>query len=188
MAERLYDTLFDNDEIVYDDGTLGGWWDVLGQSASTATGVGLSYLLGGGQGGQQGGCHAPAGCFQCTMTGQGDIAGCLDNLLVGPQGLYTLLVNGQIPNNQVLQLFQQAQAAVGNAQFFRQTDAYVQQVKTVLQGYIDRYQGTSTQGVPTTTNPATGQPAATQTATGGIDNTTLILLGGGLLLLMFLKN
>lgn len=180
MAVRIFDKrIFDNDP---NDHTLGfDWGGLIG--VGIQTGVGL--LQGQGQGGQ---CRAPAGCFQCQMTGQGDIAGCLDALFVGSGGLTTMLVNGRIPNDQVLSAHQQALAAISNAQLFKQTDAYLIQAKQVIQARIAAYQptgGTTTQ----TVIGANGQPVTvTVPASSGIDTTTILLVGGALALILMLKN
>ena len=167
--------------------------DTLGIDWGPIIGAGINYgtqFL--PQPNQHGGgaCHAPAGCFQCPMTGQGDIAGCIDQLLAQ---LYPMLVGGvnpnlggNIPNGQAYQAFQNGLAALNNPAFFAQgSDAYLRQAKAALTAAITRYQaanpnagtGGTTQQV--VTDPATGQQiVVTVPAAGGIDNTTLLLLGG----------
>lgn len=108
----------------------------------------------------QGGAHAPAckapqGCFQCRMTGRGDIAGCLDALLVP---LYTGLVNGKIPNQQVFQSFQAALAAISNDAYLdqRTTFAYLQDAKNVLTRLINEYVSANPNAAQSTDNGGTG--------------------------------
>jgi hypothetical protein len=141
------------------------------------------------QQGNAGACRAPAGCFQCKMTGQGDIAGCLDRVLNG--GIYLMLVNGQIPNAEVLNAFQQVLNGISNPSYFKQTDSYVQQAIQVLQGAIQRYQTTNLNSgtTPTGTNPtgaitggaSMGNVPASSPIVSGVPNSYLFIGGVAIL-------
>lgn len=152
------------------------------------TGIGVLNTIQGQTGGGGNACRSPAGCFQCQMTGQGDIAGCLDALLNG--NLYTMLtggdMRGEIPNNQVLQAFQNGLTAISNPALFKQSDRYLQSAKVALQGYIDRYRGRQQAGTSTTvmvnSNGQTVTVPSGQTAVvSAIPNSYIV--GGGVALL-----
>jgi len=152
------------------------------------TGLAVYGTVQQGQQQQGGACRAPSGCFQCQMNGQGDIAGCIDGLAAQ---LYPNLVNGAIPNDQVLQMYRNALAAVSNPAYLRQSDAYVTQMKAVLNGAINRYvqanPNTGSTGQTTTVLNANGQ--LVQVPSGGTSTTVVTgipnsyLIGGGVALL-----
>ena len=133
------------------------------------------------QQGNAGACRAPAGCFQCQMNGQGDIAGCID-LLLGQ--LYPLLVGGvnpnlggNIPNDQVLQAYRNGLAALSNPAYLKQTDAYCIQAKAALQSAIDRYVSANPNAGTTTTTggtTATGNVPASNPIISGVPNSYLL--------------
>lgn len=136
-------------------------------------GINIGQQLGGGSGTHAPACHAPSGCFQCQMNGQGDIAGCLDAL----DAQYHQAEHSGATPSQLLQLATVILQAVSNPAYLKQTDSYVQSFKDVYQRAIARLQsqGATLNGSGgTSVNPLTGQPI---TATGSIPSSYL-LIGG----------
>lgn len=127
--------------------------------------------------GGSGACRAPAGCFQCRMTGRGDIAGCIDLLIAQVR-----IIQGQGDIHASLTASQNALAALSNQSYFATGDAYLASAIAAMTHDVNYYQGLLASGQTSTTalpsiNPATGLPTVTPIAApiiAGIPNSYLI--------------
>lgn len=166
------------------DPTLGiDWGNVLGQVGGAAAQTGLSWLLAGGPRPSQ-----ALGCGQVRLTRDGDIALCLD--YVGQQRNMYLATPG-LTTAERLAAIEQWYAFISNPNFFDQTASphylgnELQIAQRDIQQLRQRLADELRQG-GATVDPATGQIVATAGIVPGLDNSTLLILGGGFVLMLLL--
>lgn len=191
----------------YGPGTLGdGAWGAVGQIGGQAAAAGLNLLFGQHQGG--------GSAVQC----HGTTNSCLDTLLGQYSAAQQQLAANCSGPAELIQLMQSVLVTLNDPAVFDQNgDPYLTNTKNQIQARLADVQahgitpansgtwyatcatgsggGTRQQPVidPQTgrpvINPATGQPVTVPTTDTGISGTTLLLLGGGaLVLLLFMKN
>lgn len=192
MAIRVYDrAIFDNnsDLLGFD------WGAVIGRVGGQAASTGLNLLFGphgsgGGGGGSQGG-----GCGSGRLTRDGDISNCLNQSISQIQaGTANLSPAEKLP------VYQAFLAFISNDAYFDQSSNsnYLQTQKRVWPGYIaDLQRQIAAEPAGTTqrvVDPGTGEtvtvsaPAPSPTGSGFQIDSTLLIVGGGLVLLLLLKN
>lgn len=170
--------------------TLGfDWGSIIGPAVGAGTNFGLSWLQSLGQGGgNSGGVGSSAACGQGTVIGAGEIAICLDRML----GELQAATAGKSATEK-LAMYRAFLQFLTSPQYFAQSDSphYLgEQVRLFREEYIpdmERLAALEPAGTVTTiTDPTTGQTVTVPASAGGIDTNTLLLFGGGALVLMLL--
>jgi len=166
--------------------TLGfDWGSIIGPAVGAGTNFGLSWLQSLGQGG--GGNQPPSSmaCGQGLVSGAGEIAICLDRMLAELQAA----TQGKSATEK-LAMYRAFLQFLTSPQYFAQSDSphYLgEQIRQFREVYIpDMERQAAAEPVTTITDPTTGQTVTVPASAGGIDTNTLLIFGGGALVLMLL--
>lgn len=176
-------------EMIFDsDGTFGvDWTGVLGQVGGQAASAGLAMLFGGGRGGGSG-----SGCLVGQVSGDQAMTNCVPRVMALFDELESLI--GMYPAEQIIAQANQIAGIFSDDRYFDQSiGGRSRQIREAAQAAARQRAQSIIAAVggfvaSTGYTQSGGQPAA-PAATGNavtIDTKTVLLAGGGLLLIMLL--